>query len=39
LRVTIAATFPLSEGAAAYTSGARAGRRPGKTVLTVRNTA
>ncbi|WP_375488311.1 zinc-binding dehydrogenase [uncultured Mycobacterium sp.] len=36
LRVTIAATFPLSQGAAAYASGAQAGRQPGKTVLTVR---
>ncbi|MDA3659895.1 NADP-dependent oxidoreductase [Mycobacterium xenopi] len=35
LRVTIAATFPLSQGAVAYASGARAGRRPGKTVLVV----
>lgn len=36
LRVTVAATFPLSEGRAAYASGAQSGRRPGKTVLTVR---
>jgi NADPH:quinone reductase-like Zn-dependent oxidoreductase len=36
LRITIAATFPLSQGAAAYASGAKAGRQPGKTVLTVR---
>jgi NADPH:quinone reductase-like Zn-dependent oxidoreductase len=36
LRVTIAATFPLSQGRAAYASGAQTARQPGKTVLTVR---
>ncbi|MBV9639071.1 MAG: NADP-dependent oxidoreductase [Mycobacteriaceae bacterium] len=35
LTVTIAATFPVSDGRAAYASGAQSGRRPGKTVLTV----
>jgi NADPH:quinone reductase-like Zn-dependent oxidoreductase len=36
LRAPIAATFPLADGRAAYESGARPGRRPGKTVLVVR---
>jgi NADPH:quinone reductase-like Zn-dependent oxidoreductase len=36
LRVTVAATFPLAHGAAAYASGAQVGRQPGKTVLAVR---
>ncbi len=36
LRVTVAATFPLSDARTAYASGARTGRAPGKTVLTVR---
>lgn len=35
LRVTVAATFPLSEGRAAYESGSLPGRSPGKTVLVV----
>lgn len=35
LRVTVAATFPLAEGGAAYASGALPGRAPGKTVLVV----
>lgn len=35
LRVTIAATFPLAQGAAAYASRAWPARGPGKTVLTV----
>jgi NADPH:quinone reductase-like Zn-dependent oxidoreductase len=35
LRVTIAATFALADGQAAYASGATSGRPPGKTVLTV----
>jgi NADPH:quinone reductase-like Zn-dependent oxidoreductase len=35
LRVTVAATYPLSEGRRAYESGALAGRSPGKTVLVV----
>jgi NADPH:quinone reductase-like Zn-dependent oxidoreductase len=35
LRVTIAATFPVADGRAAYQSGNASGRRPGKTVLTV----
>ena len=35
LRVTVAATYPLSEGRAAYESGALPVRSPGKTVLTV----
>ena len=35
LRVTLAATFPLAQGRAAYESGAGPGRRPGKTVLEV----
>lgn len=38
LRVEIAATYPLTEGAAAYASGARSPRAPGKTVLRVRST-
>ena len=36
LRVTVAATFPLSAGRQAYESGALPGRSPGKTVLVVR---
>ncbi|MET0704095.1 MAG: NADP-dependent oxidoreductase [Mycobacterium sp.] len=35
LRVTIAATFTLADGRAAYASGATSGRPPGKTVLKV----
>ncbi|CAN5695454.1 hypothetical protein BH09ACT7_BH09ACT7_00960 [soil metagenome] len=35
LRVTIAATFALADGQAAYASGAASGRAPGKTALTV----
>jgi NADPH:quinone reductase-like Zn-dependent oxidoreductase len=35
LRVTIAATFLLADGQAAYASGTQRGRRPGKTVLTL----
>ncbi|MEZ0448878.1 NADP-dependent oxidoreductase [Cellulomonas sp. ICMP 17802] len=35
LTVTVAATYPLAEGRAAYESGARPGRAPGKTVLVV----
>ena len=35
LKVSIAATFPLAEGRAAYESGAVRRRRPGKTVLVV----
>jgi NADPH:quinone reductase-like Zn-dependent oxidoreductase len=35
LRVTIAATFALADGQAAYASGATSGRPPGKTVLIV----
>lgn len=35
LSIPIAATFPLSEGRAAFESGARHGRLPGKTVLVV----
>ncbi|NNC10888.1 NADP-dependent oxidoreductase [Planctomonas sp. JC2975] len=35
LSIPIAATFPLAEGRAAYESGARHGRLPGKTVLVV----
>ncbi len=37
LHVPIAGTFPLSEGRAAFESGGHAGRRPGKTVLSLRN--
>ena len=37
LHVEIAQTFPLAEGRAAFESGARPGRRPGKTVLLVRD--
>jgi NADPH:quinone reductase-like Zn-dependent oxidoreductase len=36
LKVSVAATFPLAEGRAAYESGAVRRRRPGKTVLVVR---
>ena len=36
LKVGVAATFPLAEGRAAYESGAVRRRRPGKTVLVVR---
>lgn len=36
LRVTVAATFPLADGRAAYASRSALNRRPGKTVLTVR---
>jgi NADPH:quinone reductase-like Zn-dependent oxidoreductase len=37
LRVSVAATFPLAEGRAAYESGAFRRPRPGKTVLVVRD--
>jgi NADPH:quinone reductase-like Zn-dependent oxidoreductase len=37
LSVTVAATYPVSEGRAAYESGALAARSPGKTVLVVRD--
>jgi NADPH:quinone reductase-like Zn-dependent oxidoreductase len=37
LKVSVAATFPLAEGRAAYQSGASRRHRPGKTVLVVRN--
>jgi NADPH:quinone reductase-like Zn-dependent oxidoreductase len=37
LRVEIAATFPLAQGREAFESGQRTGRRPGKTVLVVRD--
>ena len=37
LKVSVAATFPLAEGRAAYQSGASRRRRPGKTVLVVRD--
>jgi len=37
LRVTIAGTFPLAQGRAAFASGGQTGRRPGKTVLTVKS--
>ena len=37
LKVSVAATFPLAEGRAAYESGAARRRRPGKTVLVVRD--
>jgi NADPH:quinone reductase-like Zn-dependent oxidoreductase len=36
LHVEIAATFPLAQGREAFESGQRTGRRPGKTVLVVR---
>jgi NADPH:quinone reductase-like Zn-dependent oxidoreductase len=35
LHVAIAATYPLADGRAAFESGRRRDRRPGKTVLTV----
>jgi NADPH:quinone reductase-like Zn-dependent oxidoreductase len=37
LQVAVAATFPLADGRAAYESGATPRRRPGKTVLVVRD--
>jgi NADPH:quinone reductase-like Zn-dependent oxidoreductase len=37
LKVSVAATFPLTEGRAAYESGAVRRSRPGKTVLVVRD--
>jgi NADPH:quinone reductase-like Zn-dependent oxidoreductase len=37
LKVSVAATFPLADGRAAYESGATRRRRPGKTVLVVRD--
>jgi NADPH:quinone reductase-like Zn-dependent oxidoreductase len=37
LRVTIAQTFPLADGRAAYASRSTPNRKPGKTVLTVRS--
>ena len=37
LKVSVAATFPLAEGRAAYESGASRRHRPGKTVLVVRD--
>jgi NADPH:quinone reductase-like Zn-dependent oxidoreductase len=37
LRVTVAATFPLAEGRAAFESGGSPVRSPGKTVLVVRD--
>ena len=37
LHIGVAATFPLAEGRAAYESGATRRRRPGKTVLVVRD--
>ena len=37
LHVAIAATFPLAQGRAAFESGSAPHRRPGKTVLTVRD--
>ncbi len=37
LKVSVAATFPLADGRAAYQSGASRRRRPGKTVLVVRD--
>lgn len=37
LRVEIAATFPLDRGREAFESGRRSGRRPGKTVIVVRD--
>lgn len=36
LRVTVAGTFPLADGQAAYASGTAPRRQPGKTVLTIR---
>jgi NADPH:quinone reductase-like Zn-dependent oxidoreductase len=36
LRVTVAETFPLADGRAAYASRSAPNRKPGKTVLTVR---
>jgi NADPH:quinone reductase-like Zn-dependent oxidoreductase len=36
LHVAIAATYPFTDGRAAFESGRQSGRRPGKTVLTVR---
>jgi NADPH:quinone reductase-like Zn-dependent oxidoreductase len=36
LHVAIAGTYPLADGRAAFESGRQPGRRPGKTVLTVR---
>jgi NADPH:quinone reductase-like Zn-dependent oxidoreductase len=37
LHIEIAATFPLAEGREAFESGQRSGRRPGKTVIVVRD--
>jgi NADPH:quinone reductase-like Zn-dependent oxidoreductase len=37
LQVAIADTFPLRDGRAAFESGSQPHRRPGKTVLTVRD--
>ncbi len=37
LHVAIAGTYPLADGRAAFESGRQPGRRPGKTVLTVRD--
>jgi NADPH:quinone reductase-like Zn-dependent oxidoreductase len=37
LKVSVAATFPLADGGAAYESGAARRHRPGKTVLVVRD--
>ncbi|TGD84560.1 NADP-dependent oxidoreductase [Mycolicibacterium sp. CH28] len=37
IRIPIADTFPLRDGRAAFESGHRPGRRPGKTVLVVRD--
>ncbi|OBF91894.1 alcohol dehydrogenase [Mycobacterium sp. 852014-52450_SCH5900713] len=37
LRVEIAETFPLEQGREAFESGGRPGRRPGKTVIVVRD--
>ena len=37
LHIEIAATFPLIEGREAFESGQRSGRRPGKTVIVVRD--
>jgi NADPH:quinone reductase-like Zn-dependent oxidoreductase len=39
LKVSVAATFPLADGRAAYQSGASRRHRPGKTVLVVRDVA